>query len=188
MVIRRSRRAHKEFMYLQFWTHLLSHPTRGRSHQDTIGVKHKVCSAGVDTVVPIEAVAGMMIQLMAQVAAETQKSPMAADYVIAITVSYTDAQRHALLTACEVVGITTSGILRLMHENTAITLAYGIFKDLKKEFVADQPQHVLFIDMGASAFTASVTTFEPGKLMVKLAYYPNERRCPGHRLDDCRMC
>jgi heat shock protein 4 len=143
----------------------------GNNAKDTIGVK--VNSAGVDTVVPIEAVAGMMIQHMAQVAADTLKSPMPSDYVICIPVSYTDAQRRALLTACEMVGIN-SGVLRLMHENTAVALAYGIFKDLKKEFIADQPQHVLFIDMGATAVSASVTTFEPGKLMVKSAYYDND--------------
>jgi heat shock protein 4 len=143
----------------------------GENRKDTIGVK--VVSAGQESVVPIEAVAGMMIKHMAQVTAETQKSPLPSDYVICIPFSYTDAQRRALITACEMVGIT-SGVLRLMHENTAVALAYGIFKDLKKEFIADEPQHVLFIDMGASAFTCSVTTFEPGKLMVKSAYYDNE--------------
>jgi heat shock protein 4 len=146
-------------------------PHAGANTKDTIGVK--VNSAGVDSVVPIEAIAGMMIQHMAQVAADTQKSAPPSDYVICIPVSYTDAQRRALLTACEMVGINT-GILRLMHETTAVALAFGIFKDLKKEFVEGQPQHVLFVDMGATAFTCCVTTFEPGKLMVKSAYYDND--------------
>ena len=60
----------------------------------------------------------------------------------------------------------TSQVQRLMHEPTATALAYGIFKDLRKEFTADKPTHVMFIDMGASALTVSIANFEPGKLQV----------------------
>jgi heat shock protein 4 len=143
-------------------------PVKHSTGKDSIGVK--VVLSGQDVVVPIEAVAGMMIQHMGQISAETLKAPMPTDYVLAIPVYYTDAQRRALLTACEMVGIT-SGVLRLMHDNTATALSYGIFKDLKKEFTADQPSHVMFIDMGAACFTCSVVTYQSGKLSVKSTYF-----------------
>jgi heat shock protein 4 len=88
--------------------------------------------------------------------------------VIAIPNYFTDAQRRAFLDGCEIVGIT--GVQRLMHENTATALAYGIFKDLKKEFTADKPTNVMFIDMGASAYSVSIVAFEPGKFTVISAY------------------
>ena len=90
------------------------------------------------------------------------------DWVIAIPAYFTDAQRRALLAGCEIVGI--NGVQRLMHENTATALAYGIFKDIKKEFEKEKPTNVMFIDMGASAYSVSIASFEPGKLTVKSSF------------------
>mmetsp|Transcript_8840 Transcript_8840/g.24480 ORF Transcript_8840/g.24480 Transcript_8840/m.24480 type:complete len:803 (+) Transcript_8840:68-2476(+) len=128
-------------------------------------------------VVPMEHVAGMMVHHMgtiaAQKASETSKDAdisklFPQDWVVAIPPYWTDAQRRALLAGCEMVGIPT--VQRLMHENTAVALNYGIFKDLRKEFTADKPTHVMFIDMGASAYTVSIASFEPGKLKVLACY------------------
>lgn len=58
-----------------------------------------------------------------------------------------------------------------MHENTATALAYGIFKDIRKEFTKETPTNVMFIDMGASAFTVTIAAFEPGKLTIKSVNY-----------------
>merc|ERR1712232_1212800 len=74
-----------------------------------------------------------------------------------------------MLVGCEIVGI--SGVLRLMHEHTAVALSYGIFKDLKKEFNKEQPTNVMFIDMGASCYTVSIVAFETGKLVVKSCFF-----------------
>merc|ERR1712134_118000 len=87
------------------------------------------------------------------------------DWVIAIPPYYTDAQRRAVLNGCRIVGIP--GVQRLMHENTATALAYGIFKDIRKEFTKESPTNVMFIDIGASAYTVTIAAFEPGKLIVK---------------------
>jgi heat shock protein 4 len=134
---------------------------------------------GETQTLPIEMVYGMMVRHMGQVAAQKAKaaSPTATldqlfpqDWVIAVPNYYTDAQRRAVLAGCEMVGITGGSVQRLMNESTAAALAYGIFKDVKKEFTADQPTHVLFVDMGASAYTVSVVSFEPGKLIVKSAH------------------
>ncbi|KAL7573194.1 hypothetical protein ACA910_018851 [Epithemia clementina (nom. ined.)] len=128
---------------------------------------------GESRVLPVEHIEGMMIHHMGMIAAqkaaqESQtadvKSLFPQDWVVTIPSYYTDVQRRALLAGCEMVGITS--VQRLMHENTATALAYGIFKDLKKEFKAEEPTKVMFIDMGASAFTVSIASFEPGKLKM----------------------
>lgn len=131
-------------------------------------------------IVPIEMVYGMMVKHMGLIAAEKAaaavdnvKSPeqmLPQDWVLAIPNYYTDAQRRAVLSGCEMVGIAGSSVLRLMHEGTATALAYGIFKDVKKEFPDDRPTHVMFVDMGASAYTVSVVSFVRGKLIVKSTF------------------
>jgi heat shock 70kDa protein 4 len=150
-------------------------PHAGENKADSIGVQVEFNET--TTVLPIEQVAGMMITHMGQIVAAkvAQGTPNAGntdaseltlpqDWVIAIPTYWTDAQRRSLLTGCEIVGIT--GVQRLMHENTATALAYGIFKDLRKEFSAEKPTQVMFIDMGASAYTVSIAVFHPGKLHV----------------------
>ena len=128
-----------------------------------------------EQVVPVEAIAGMMIHHMGEIAGKKASADTAVfpqDWVVAIPNYFTDAQRRALQAGCEIVGI--AGVQRFMHENTATALSYGIFKDLKKEFTKDKPTHVMFIDMGASAYTVSIATFEPGQLTVKAAYCDSE--------------
>jgi heat shock 70kDa protein 4 len=66
--------------------------------------------------------------------------------------------------ACQIAGMNC---LRLMHESTATALAYGIYKSAKGQFSETKPQHVLFVDLGHSGFSASVCTF----LQVSLLSY-----------------
>lgn len=152
----------------------MKHQTGG---PDSIGVK--VDLAGEQQIIPIEAVLGMMIKHMGEIAARKTASEsntvisdisklMPQDWVIAVPNFYTDSQRRAVLAGCQIVGI--QGVQRLMHENTATALAYGIFKDLKKEFNVEKPTNVMFIDMGASSYTVSIVSFVPGKLIVKAAH------------------
>ncbi|VEU34845.1 unnamed protein product [Pseudo-nitzschia multistriata] len=133
-------------------------------------------SEGEDTIIPIEQVLGMIVHHMGMIAAKkaseasgSNVTDVAAlfpqDWVIAIPPYYTDAQRRAVLNGCKIVGIP--GVQRLMHENTATALAYGIFKDIRKEFTKEKPTNVMFIDMGASAYTVTIAAFEPGKLTIK---------------------
>ena len=115
--------------------------------------------------IPIEHVAGMMVQHMGSIASAAGNSKAVADWVIAVPGYYTDAQKRAMLAGCQMVGITQ--VLRLMHEHTATALAYGIFKDIRKEFTAEKETNVMFIDMGYSSYSATICTFVPGKLIVK---------------------
>mgnify|MGYP005840947193 CR=1 FL=1 len=158
----------------------IKHPSGG---PDSIGVKVTLNSE--EKIVSIEQVAGMMMKHMGMIAArkaaETSDGVdekevdlnklFPQDWVIAIPGYFTDAQRRGLLMGCEAVGFQ---VQRLMHENTATALAYGIFKDLRKEFTKDSPTSVMFIDMGASAYTVSIAAFEPGKLMVKSSHFDSD--------------
>jgi len=168
-------RAKKEMEFLPFKCVPMKHSLGG---PDSIAVK--VTVDGDDKIIPVEAVCGMIIQHMGMIvankAAETSGNAtmdpaqfFPQDWVLAIPSYYTDAQRRALLAGCEIVGIPP--IQRLMHENTAVALAYGIFKDIRKEFEKEKPTNVMFIDLGASCYTVTIAAFEPGKLTIKSSYY-----------------
>jgi heat shock protein 4 len=168
-------RAQKEMKLVPFTCVPIPHKSGGPA---SVGVK--VQFNDEETVVSMEAVLGMIIKHLGLIAAHKAaattgntdhanvQSLFPQDWVIAIPSFFTDAQRRAVLVGCEIAGV--SGVQRLMHENTATSLAYGIFKDIRKEFQADTPTNVMFIDMGASAYTVSITAFEPGKLSVKSSF------------------
>lgn len=144
------------------------------------GIAVQVNLAGEQKTVPIEAVAGMMVKHMGQVAAEKSAEEsnchpsdcFPRDWVVAIPGYYTDAQRRAFLAGCEMAGV--KGVQRLMNETTATVLAYGIFKDIRKEFTKDKATHVMFIDMGATNFSVNIVDYQPGKLVVKSAQYDED--------------
>ena len=133
-----------------------------------------------ETIIPIEAIAGMLIKhmgnLVAEKSAETstadKKDLFPNDWVISIPGYYTDAQRRALLAGCQIAGI--EGVQRLMHEHTATALAFGIFKDIRKEFTKDKPTNVMFIDLGATSYSCSIVSFQPGKLSVQCAHFDED--------------
>eukprot|EP00986_Skeletonema_menzelii_P010971 scaffold5498_cov154-Skeletonema_menzelii.AAC.3 len=141
------------------------------------GIAVQVNLAGEQKIIPIESVAGMMVKHMGNIAAakaasESNCSPsecFPTDWVVSVPGYYTDAQRRAFLAGCEMAGV--KGVQRLMNESTATALAYGIFKDIRKEFTKDKPTHVMFIDMGATTYSVSIVDFQPGKLGVKSAQY-----------------
>lgn len=160
-------RAQKEMKRVPYPCVPLAHASGG---SPSIAVK-----IGDDTI-PIEQVMGMIVHHMGMIAAKKSSESAASnttdvatlfpqDWVIAIPPYYTDAQRRAVLNGCKIVGIP--GVQRLMHENTATALAYGIFKDIRKEFTKESPTNVMFIDIGASAYTVTIAAFEPGKLITK---------------------
>jgi len=170
-------RAQKEMAYLPFKCVPIEH---GPNTPASIGVS--VSYNSEPQIIAVEAVAGMMVKNIGLIAAaksmegasDKQKlsDMLPKDWVIAVPGYYTDAQKRAFLTGCEVSGV--EGILRLMHETTATALAYGIFKDIRKEFTKEKPTHVLFLDLGATSFGVSIVAFEPGKLIVKSTQYDED--------------
>mmetsp|Transcript_16759 Transcript_16759/g.37682 ORF Transcript_16759/g.37682 Transcript_16759/m.37682 type:complete len:809 (-) Transcript_16759:229-2655(-) len=137
-------------------------------NESTGGVSVKVMLSNEQRIIPIECVVGMMVGHMGEIARSNNEGVAPQDWVVAVPPFYTDAQRRMFLKGCEVSGVN---IQRLIHENTASALAYGIFKDVRKEFVADKPTSVMFIDLGQSAYTVSIVAFEPGKLTAKSCHY-----------------
>lgn len=100
-----------------------------------------------------------------------------ADVVIGVPSWFTDVQRRAILDASEVANLKT---LRLINDNTAIALGYGITKSDLPEGDA-KPRRVVFVDVGYSDYTVSVVEFKKGELAVKSTAY--DRHFGGRNFD-----
>uniref|UniRef100_A0A671TU39 Heat shock protein 4a n=1 Tax=Sparus aurata TaxID=8175 RepID=A0A671TU39_SPAAU len=75
---------------------------------------------------------------------------------------FTDAERRSVMDAAQIAGLNC---LRLMNETTAVTLAYGIYKqDLPAP--EEKPRIVVFVDVGHSGYQVSVCAFNKGKLKI----------------------
>ncbi|KAK0152939.1 Heat shock protein 4 [Merluccius polli] len=75
---------------------------------------------------------------------------------------FTDVERRSVIDAAQIAGLNC---LRLMNETTAVTLAYGIYKqDLPAP--EEKPRTVVFVDLGHSGFQVSVCAFNKGKLKI----------------------
>ncbi|KAL4566535.1 hypothetical protein LXL04_030651 [Taraxacum kok-saghyz] len=84
---------------------------------------------------------GMLFAHLKQMAEKNLESPVS-NCVIGIPSYFTDSQRRAYLDAAHIAGLKP---LRLMHDCTAITLGYGIYKtDLSNS----SPTNVVFVDIG----------------------------------------
>lgn len=99
--------------------------------------------------------------------AEYELGAPVTEAVISVPGWFTPAQRQAMTEACDIAGL---GYLRLMNENVAAALAYGITKhDLPEE----TPRNVIFVDMGHSSTSISAVSYLKGKLAVKATLYDN---------------
>mmetsp|Transcript_14890 Transcript_14890/g.31228 ORF Transcript_14890/g.31228 Transcript_14890/m.31228 type:complete len:858 (-) Transcript_14890:427-3000(-) len=112
--------------------------------------------------------------------AEASAGAKVMDAVVSVPGYWSDAQRQSMIHACNIAGLNC---LRLMHENTATALAFGIFKSAKGLFDAETESNVMFLDLGNAHFTASCVAFQTGKLAVKSAAY--DRNLGGRAFDEC---
>jgi heat shock protein 4 len=106
-------------------------------------------------------VAMYLSKIKATTAAEL-KLPVS-DFCMSIPPWFTDSQRRALFDAAEIAGLK---LLRLINDNTAAALGWGITK-LDLPGPEEKPRRVLFIDIGHSNYTCSVVEFKKGELAVK---------------------
>jgi len=89
-------------------------------------------------------------QLMAMVLvdqkklAEAESGVSTVDCVLSVPACYTESQRLAMLNASTIAGLNC---LRLINEDTATALAYGIYKT---DLPETEPVHVAFVDVGHS--------------------------------------
>uniref|UniRef100_A0A667Y252 Heat shock protein 4a n=1 Tax=Myripristis murdjan TaxID=586833 RepID=A0A667Y252_9TELE len=83
---------------------------------------------------------------------------------------FTDTERRSVIDAAQIAGLNC---LRLMNETTAVTLAYGIYKqDLPAP--EEKPRTVVFVDLGHSGYQVSVCAFNKGKLKVLATAFDSE--------------
>jgi heat shock 70kDa protein 4 len=99
------------------------------------------------------------------------------DVVIGCPPWFTDSQRRAILDAAEVANLK---LLRLINDNTAIALGYGITKSDLPEGDA-KPRRVCFVDIGYSDYTVSIVEFRKGELAVKATTF--DRHFGGRNFD-----
>ncbi|PIA14692.1 heat shock protein 70 [Coemansia reversa NRRL 1564] len=101
------------------------------------------------------------------------------DVVISVPGWYTDRQRRAVLQASEIAGLNC---LRVLNDNTAAALGYGI---TKSDLPEDKARNVVFVDLGHSSFTVSVVAFKKGELKVKSVAY--DRGVGGRNFDQALL-
>uniref|UniRef100_A0A8D3D0C9 Heat shock protein 4a n=1 Tax=Scophthalmus maximus TaxID=52904 RepID=A0A8D3D0C9_SCOMX len=125
----------------------------------TTGIK--VMYMEEERVFSIEQVTGMLLTKLKETAESAMKKPVA-DCVISVPSYFTDAERRSVMDAAQIAGLNC---LRLMNDTTAVTLAYGIYKqDLPAP--EEKPRNVVFVDVGHSGYQVSVCAFNKGKLKV----------------------
>ena len=83
--------------------------------------------------------------------------------VVSVPSYFTDAQRQAVRDACAIAGLNC---LRTLNDGTAAVLNYGVWKSAKKEFPEGVESRVLFLDMGAGHFSATVAGFTNESLRI----------------------
>ncbi|KAK7423765.1 adenyl-nucleotide exchange factor sse1 [Neonectria magnoliae] len=104
----------------------------------------------------------MYLSKIRQTAASELKLPVS-DICMTVPPWFTDVQRRGLIDAAEIAGLK---LLRLINDNTAAALGWGITK-LDLPGPEEKPRRVAFVDIGHSSYTCSVIEFRKGELSVK---------------------
>jgi heat shock protein 4 len=121
-------------------------------------------------------ITAMFLTRMKATASAELKLPVA-DVVLSCPVWYTDAQRRSILDAADIAGLKC---LRLINDNTAVALGWGITKtDLPAP--EEKPRRVVFVNIGHSNYTATVVEFKKGELAVKSSAW--DRHYGGRYMD-----
>ncbi|KAJ1673002.1 adenyl-nucleotide exchange factor sse1, partial [Spiromyces aspiralis] len=97
------------------------------------------------------------------------------DVVISVPGWFTDRQRRAVLQASKIANLNC---LRLINDNAAAALGYGI---TKTDLPEDKPRNVVFADMGHSSFSVAVVSFKRGEMKIRSAAYAPD--CGGRNFD-----
>lgn len=104
----------------------------------------------------------MYLSKIRQTAASELKLPVS-DICMSVPPWFTDIQRRSLIDAAEIAGLK---LLRLINDNTAAALGWGITK-LDLPGPEEPPKRVAFVDIGHSSYTVSIVEFKKGELSVR---------------------
>lgn len=88
---------------------------------------------------------------------ESQLGTRVSDVVISVPPYFSDVQRQALLVAGDIAGLH---VLDIVNEEVAVGIAYGIYKKGQLPKPEEAPKRVAFLDLGHSAFSASLMEFK----------------------------
>uniref|UniRef100_A0A8L8KS98 Heat shock 70 kDa protein 14 n=1 Tax=Heligmosomoides polygyrus TaxID=6339 RepID=A0A8L8KS98_HELPZ len=112
---------------------------------------------------PEQVLAALLTKLRDIIESQLKDVKKVTDCVVAVPSYFTDVQRRATQAAIQSCGLNA---LRILNENTAIALAYGIYKqDLPEE--GAKARYVVFLDVGHASTQATLVAFHKGKLQVR---------------------
>ena len=132
---------------------------------DHIGIS--VNYGGETRVLTPEHITAILLRHCCSLAQKSSKHSGNSDVVISVPPFWNDSQRRAMYHASQIAGVRC---LRLLNENVATALDYGIFRNLKGEF-SDKPVYILFVDMGYTATHATVAAFTSSKVKILSCAY-----------------
>ncbi|XGW16672.1 hypothetical protein V3C99_001820 [Haemonchus contortus] len=111
---------------------------------------------------PEQVLSALLTKLRDIIESQLKDVKKVTDCVVTVPSYFTDVQRRATQAAIQSANLNA---LRVMNENTAIALAYGIYKqDLPEE--SARARHVVFLDVGHASTQASLVAFNKGKLQM----------------------
>ncbi|PKA64524.1 Heat shock 70 kDa protein 14 [Apostasia shenzhenica] len=108
--------------------------------------------------------------------AEKNLNTAVVDCCVGIPAYFTDIQRRAVLDAASIAGLHP---LRLLHETTATTLAYGIYKT---DLPENDQLNVAFVDVGHACMQVCIAGFRKGQLKILAHAY--DRSLGGRDFDE----
>nr|XP_055052842.1 heat shock protein 105 kDa isoform X1 [Misgurnus anguillicaudatus] len=109
----------------------------------------------------IEQITAMLLTKMKEIT-EANLQKKVVECVISIPSFFTDSERRSVLDAAKIAGLNC---LKLINDNTAVALNYGIYKE-DLPGTDEKPRIVAFVDMGHSALQVSVCAFSKGTVKV----------------------
>jgi len=119
----------------------------------------KVTLCGKERVFQPTQLVAMVLQNLKKIAQADHGSEVV-DCVISVPVFFTEDQRMTVREAAEIAGLKC---LRVINDNTATALAYGI---TKTDLPEDKARNVVFVDCGLSCLQVAVVAFKKGQLKV----------------------
>lgn len=138
-----------------------------------------LCAVEVDfqgetQVFPMEKVAAMMMLELKKIAEADQGSAIT-DCVLSCPVYATETERAAMLDAARIAGLVP---LRIVNENTATALGYGIYKT---DLPQDDPVNVAIVDYGHTGIQVAIVALTRQGLRVLAHSW--DTSCGGKDLD-----
>ncbi|KAF7124913.1 hypothetical protein RHSIM_Rhsim12G0198400 [Rhododendron simsii] len=133
-------------------------PFAGTEGPDGFPLIHVCCLGESRTFTPTQLLAMVLSDMKSM--AEKNLNAAVVDCCIGIPVYFTDLQRRAVLDAANIAGLHP---LRLLHETTAIALAYGIYKT---DLPENDQLNVAFVDIGHASMQVCIAGFKKGQLKI----------------------